>query len=73
MNSEALIRYVELQLGRKAVKMEDRFMEDLSAESIDMVFILASIESDTGLYIPEEVIPDLETVKDLFNYVNTHK
>jgi len=73
MKSEALIQCVELQLGRKAVKMEDRFLEDLEIESIDMVFILASVESDTGLHIPEEVIPDLVTVKDLYNYINTHK
>jgi acyl carrier protein len=73
MKSEALIKCVELQLGRKAVKMEDRFIEDLGAESIDIVFILATVESDTGLHIPEEVIPDLETVKDLFNYIHTHQ
>jgi len=73
MKSEALIQCVELQLGRKAVKMEDRFLEDLAIESIDMVFILASVESDTGLHIPEEVIPDLVKVKDLYNYINTHK
>ena len=73
MNRDALIQCVELQLGRKAVKMADRFLEDLCIESIDMVFILASVESDTGLHIPEEVIPDLGTVEDLYNYINSHK
>jgi acyl carrier protein len=73
MKREALIQCVELQLGRKAVKMEDRFLEDLGIESIDMVFILASVESDTGLHIPEEVIHDLVTVQDLYDYINKHK
>jgi len=72
MNRDVLIQCVELQLGRKAVKMADRFLEDLCIESIDMVFILASVESHTGLHIPEEVIPDLGTVEDLFNYINTN-
>ena len=73
MKSEALIQCVELQLGRKDVKMEDRFREDLGTESIDMVFILVSVESYTGLHIPEQVIPDFVTVQDLYDYIYTHK
>ena len=72
MNSCELKQCVELQLGRKAVKMEDRFIEDLGMESIDMVHILASIESISGLFIPEDVIPDFKTVKDLYDYINSH-
>ena len=72
MNKESLIQCVELQSGRKGVKMENRFIEDLGLESIEMVYILAAIESSTGFFIPEDAIPELKTVQDLFNYISIH-
>ena len=71
MNKESLIRCIELQLGRKEVKWEDRFREDLGAESIDMLHIAVAVEKLTGVFIPEEVIPELNTVFDLLSYVNS--
>ena len=69
MDTGALIKMVELQLGRRKIKPDDRFFEDLDAESVDMVNLVANIESQTGIFIPEEVIPDLKTVADLHNYI----
>jgi acyl carrier protein len=69
MKSESLIRLVEVQLGRKKVKLEDRFAEDLGAESIDMVNLMVTIEENTGVFIPEEVIPELKTLQDLLNFI----
>lgn len=73
MKEEFLIRCIERQLGQKSVRKEDRFIEDLGAESIDMLHIIVEIESQTGIFVPEEVIPDLITVKDLFEYINNHQ
>ena len=73
MNRESLIRSIERQLGRKSVKMEDRFFEDLGAESIDMLHILVDIESQYGVFIPEDAVPDLTTVSDLYNYLINHQ
>jgi acyl carrier protein len=69
MNERSLISCVEVQLGRRAVKLEDRFYEDLGAESVDMLHIMVAVESLTGIFIPEEVIPEFATVQDLFNYI----
>jgi len=69
MKPEVLIKCVELQLGQKGVKMEDRFLEDLGAESMDMVHLAAMIEEQTGLFMPIESVPDLNTVQDMYHYV----
>jgi len=69
MDAGLLIKCVELQLGRKAVKMDDRLIEDLDAESMDIVHLAVMIEEQTGLFIPVESIPDLKTVQDLYNYI----
>ena len=69
MNKDTLIQWVELQLGHKNVKLKDRFYEDLNATSIDMVNLAVVIETNTGIFIPEESIPELKTVGDLYDYI----
>ena len=69
MNREALIRCIEVRLGRRNVKLEDRFFEDLGAESIDMLYILADIQAQTGIFVPEEILPDLNCAGDLYKYL----
>lgn len=69
LKPETIIKCVELQLGQKAVKLEDRFYEDLAAESIDMVHLLVRVEEISGVFVPEELIPELKTVRELFDFV----
>lgn len=69
MNPELLIHWIELQLGCKRVKIYDRFYEDLGAESIDMLHLMVMIEENTGIFIPEELIPELKTVQKLYEYI----
>ena len=69
MNRDTLLQGIELQLGRKKVNMEDRFYEDLAAESIDMLHLVAMVEEETGIFIPEEQIAVLTTVQDLYDYI----
>ena len=73
MDRETLISWVELQLGQKRVKPDDRFYDDLGAESVDMVHLIIFIEENTGIFIPEEAIPDLQTVRDLHDYILKNK
>ena len=69
MKQEVLIKCVELQLGQKGVKMEDRFQEDLGAESMDIVHLAVLIEEQTGLFLPVESMPELDTVQDMYDYI----
>lgn len=72
MNQQTLLQTVELQLGRKNVSLKDRFYEDLEAESIDMINLIVNIEEQTGLFIPEDVIPEFKTVGELYKYIEVH-
>jgi acyl carrier protein len=60
-----VLSLVAVQLGRKRVAAEDRLVEDLGAESLDLVNIVAALEDHCGIDIPEEEIADLRTVADL--------
>lgn len=63
------------QLGVDAdmVQMETNLMKDLEADSLDAVEIILGVEEAFGLDIPDEEAEKFETVKDLVEYVDSHK
>jgi acyl carrier protein len=62
---ERIGRLVALQLGRKRVAAGDRIVEDLGAESLDVVNVIARVEEVYGITIEEEELPELRTVAEL--------
>ena len=60
---------VALQLGRRRVGVDDRLLEDLGAESIDLVNIIAAVEERYEVVIDELEVGDLRTVADLHRCV----
>jgi acyl carrier protein len=58
---------VRIQLGVKQVNSVDRIIEDLGAESADIVNIIAALEDKFQILIDEEEIGDIRTVEDLFD------
>ena len=63
------------QLGVDAdmVQMHTNLMKDLEADSLDAVEIILGVEEAYGLDIPDEDAEKFETVKDLVEYVDSHK
>ena len=68
----AVIEIVSVQLGRRDVRSEDRLIEDLGAESADLVNLAAAIEDRFGVFIGEEALADVRTVSDLEKQVRKH-
>ena len=60
------------QLGVDA-DMVTNLMKDLEADSLDAVEIILGVEEAFGLDIPDEEAEKFETVKDLVEYVDSHK
>lgn len=63
------------QLGVDAdmVQMDTNLMKDLEADSLDAAEIILGVEEAFGLDIPDEEAEKFETVKDLVEYVDSHK
>lgn len=64
---EEIVRAVSRQLGVSPVKPEHLLMEDLGAESVDMVSIIATINDKLQIAIDESELLDVRTVADLFS------
>ena len=60
---------VALQLGAHAVTPGDRLVEELGAESADVLNLVATLEDRYGIEIDEEEIPRLATVADVHDLV----
>jgi acyl carrier protein len=64
-NLEEIVQLVRQQLGNPAARPEHRIVEDLGAESMDIVNIVAAVEERFGLAIDEAALPQVRSVADL--------
>lgn len=60
---------IRLQLGLKDVQDEHHIVEDLGAESVDVMNIIAAVEEKYRVFIDEEELLHIHTVADLYNLV----
>mgnify|MGYP002564430043 CR=1 FL=1 len=59
----------QLELEENQVTMESSIMEDLGADSLDLVDLLMSLEDQFNLEVPDEDVKKIKTVGDLVRYV----
>ncbi len=59
----------QLELEEDQVTMDSSIMEDLGADSLDLVDLLMSLEDQFNLEVPDEDVEKIKTVGDLVRYV----
>ncbi|MCP4426701.1 MAG: acyl carrier protein [Chloroflexi bacterium] len=64
-----ICRLVSLQLGVRNVKGSDLIQENLGAESVDLVNIIATVEETYQIEIDEAELAAIRTVADLHRLV----
>lgn len=66
---------VASQLGKSEdeVTLESSFIEDLGADSLDLVELIMSMEDEFGLEISDEDAEKIVTVKDAINFIQENK
>ncbi len=62
----------QLRAENDEITEETNIMEDLGADSLDIVEILMAIEETFGVSISDDEIPNLKTVRDLVEYVESN-
>ena len=63
----------QLGVGEDEIKMTSSFIEDLGADSLDIVELVMAMEEEFEVEIPDEEAENIKTVQDAVNYINTHK
>jgi len=59
----------QLGMNVEDINNDASFMEDLGADSLDLVELVMSFESDFGITIPDEDSAELTTVQKAIDYV----
>lgn len=59
----------QLEQEEDQVTMESSIMDDLGADSLDLVDLLMSLEDEFDLEVPDEDIEKIKTVGDLVHYI----
>ncbi|MDD6735817.1 MAG: acyl carrier protein [Clostridiales bacterium] len=66
---------IEEQLGvdQSEITLSSSFVEDLGADSLDVVELIMAFESEFDMEIPDDAVESIETVEDAVNYIKEHK
>ena len=59
----------QLQIDADAIADDTDVIEELSADSLDVVEILMTIEEQLSVNVPDEAVPALRTVADMQAYI----
>jgi acyl carrier protein len=63
----------QLGVGEDEIKPTSSFIEDLGADSLDIVELVMAMEEEFEVEIPDEEAENIKTVQDAVNYITTHK
>lgn len=58
-----------LGIEETEIKEESDFIEDLGADSLDVVEMIMAIEEEFDIEVPDEDAEKIKTVKDAVNYI----
>ena len=62
----------QLSVDSEEVSMDANFIDDLNADSLDIVELVMAMESEFDISIPDEDAEKIKTVGDAVEYVKLH-
>lgn len=74
MDVEKVKEIIANQLGvdEDEINLDSSFVDDLNADSLDLVELLVALEEEYDISIPDEDISNLQTVGDVVDYIRNH-
>jgi len=62
----------QLKVSPEEVTLEASFIDDLGADSLDLVELIMAMEEEFGLEISDEDAEKIQTVQDAVTYITEH-
>ncbi|KIM02689.1 MAG: acyl carrier protein [Sulfurovum sp. AS07-7] len=63
----------QLNVSPDEVKEDSRFVEDLGADSLDVVELVMALEEKFDIEIPDDQAEKIATVADAINFIESNK
>lgn len=62
----------KLSVNEDEITMESTFIDDLGADSLDIVELIMALEEEVEMEIPDEDAEGFKTVGDVVEYITEH-
>lgn len=63
----------QLNIPAENITLETRFVEDLKADSLDLVELVMDLEDRYGVEIPDEQLAEVKTVGQIIELIENNK
>lgn len=63
----------KLSVKKEIITDESRLVEDLGADSLDVVELIMAFEDEFGITLPDEEVEKMKKVSDIVNYLDNLK
>lgn len=63
----------QLKADVNAITMDTRLVEDLKADSANIMVMIMDLEDTYGITVEDDQIMELKTVGDVVRYIDAHK
>ena len=63
----------QLGVDEADVAIDSTFIDDLGADSLDIVELIMAFEEEFNIEIPDEIAEKIKTVKDAVDYIEKEK
>ena len=72
---EKVIELICEKLGKNKseVTLSSKLVEDLGADSLDVVELIMAFEDEFNVSLPDEDVQNMKTIGDIVNYINNLK
>ena len=62
----------QFRIEASSIDDDANIIEDIGADSLDVVDMLMTVETDFGVVIPDEDVTSLKTVRQVAEYIEAH-
>ncbi len=59
----------QLDIPEENITMDSKLIEDLKADSLDVVELIMDLEQEYGVEIPDDDLPGIRTVGDIVKFI----
>ncbi|MBP3937775.1 MAG: acyl carrier protein [Clostridia bacterium] len=63
----------QLELDIDEITYDSHILDDLGADSLDVVDLVMSIEDEFGIEVPDEALENIRTVEDMVKYIEDNE
>ena len=63
----------QLSVDADDVAIESTFIDDLGADSLDIVELIMAVEEEFGIEIPDSAAEKIKTVQDVVTFIDQNK